>query len=85
MKAYVYKKYGPPEEVKSIEREIPSPKENELLIKVKAIGLNPLDYRIRRGSLRPFTNFNFPRQTASDFSGEVVEVASENSSFKTGD
>ena len=85
MKAYVYRKYGPPEEVKSIEREVPSPKKNELLIKVKAIGLNPLDYRIRRGSLSPFTNFNFPRQTASDFSGEVVEVGSEQSSFKIGD
>ena len=85
MKAYVYRKYGPPEEVKSIEREVPSPKKNELLIKVKAIGLNPLDYRIRRGSLSPFTNFNFPRQTASDFSGEVVELGSEQSSFKIGD
>lgn len=85
MKAYVYRKYGPPEEIKSIERDIPSPKKNELLIRVKAIGLNPLDYRIRRGSLKPFTNFNFPRQTASDFSGEVVEVGGENSSFKIGD
>ncbi|MBG08202.1 MAG: zinc-binding alcohol dehydrogenase [Halobacteriovoraceae bacterium] len=85
MKAYVYRKYGSPDEVKSIEREVPSPKKNELLIKVKAIGLNPLDYRIRRGSLRPFTNFNFPRQIASDFSGEVVEVGGENSSYNIGD
>ena len=85
MKAYVYKKYGPPEEIKCIEREIPSPKKNELLIKVKAIGLNPLDYRIRRGSLSPWTNLHFPRQIGSDFSGEVVEIGSRDSSFKIGD
>ena len=81
MKAIVYEKYGPPEVLKSIETQKPIPKSNELLIKVKAIALNPLDYRIRRGWIRPLTDFNFPRSIGSDFSGEVVEVGDKVSSF----
>ena len=85
MKAIVYEKYGPPEVLKSIETQKPIPKSNELLIKVKAIALNPLDYRIRRGWIRPLTDFNFPRLIGSDFSGEVVEIGEKVRSFQKGD
>ncbi|MEE2743669.1 MAG: NAD(P)-dependent alcohol dehydrogenase [Bdellovibrionota bacterium] len=85
MKAIIYEKYGPPEVLKTIETQKPIPNSNELLVKVRAIALNPLDYRIRRGWIRPLTDFNFPRLIGSDFSGEIVEVGEKVTSFNKGD
>jgi len=50
MKAVVYYKYGPPEVLKLEEVEKPVPQENEVLIKVKAASVNPLDWHSLRGT-----------------------------------
>ena len=50
MKAAVYTRYGPPEVVQITDVEKPIPKDNEVLIKVRAASLNPLDWHFMRGT-----------------------------------
>jgi NADPH:quinone reductase-like Zn-dependent oxidoreductase len=52
MKAAVYTNYGPPEVVRIVEVEKPVPEEDEVLIKVQAASVNPLDWRLMKGEPR---------------------------------
>lgn len=53
MKAVHCTKYGPPEVLKIIESKKPSPKEDEVLVRVHAASVNAYDVRIMRGSPAP--------------------------------
>ena len=52
MKALVYHDYGPPDVLKCEEVEKPSPRNDEVLIKICAAAVNPLDWRLMRGEPR---------------------------------
>ncbi|MCP4348107.1 MAG: NAD(P)-dependent alcohol dehydrogenase [Desulfobacterales bacterium] len=91
MKAIVYKKYGYSDVLKLKEVEKPSPKENEVLIKVRAASINswdwdmltgrPLEYRLFSGLLKPSKN----RILGCDISGRIEEVGSNIKQFHPGD
>ncbi len=49
MKAAVYTRYGPPDVVEVNDLEKPVPKDNEVLIRVRAASVNPLDWKLMRG------------------------------------
>ena len=49
MKAAVYRRYGPPEVIQIEDVERPVPKDNEVLIKVRAASVNPLDCGLMKG------------------------------------
>jgi NADPH:quinone reductase-like Zn-dependent oxidoreductase len=55
----------------------PEPKDDEVLVKVKASSVNPVDWKIRQGSLQIVTGWNFPKTLGSDFCG-VVEAVGKN-------
>ncbi|GLT28145.1 hypothetical protein SLA2020_030990 [Shorea laevis] len=46
--------------LKHVEVSIPTPKKNEVLLKVEATTLNPADWKIQKGMLRPLFPFKFP-------------------------
>ncbi len=95
MKAVVCPVYGPPEVLRLSEIDVPQPKPNELLIRVRATSVTVADVRIRgfnipasyRLPARFMLGFRRPRNPVLgvEFSGEVAAVGSNVTKFKTGD
>ncbi|RWR87134.1 chloroplast envelope quinone oxidoreductase [Cinnamomum micranthum f. kanehirae] len=86
MQALQYNSYGGgPADLKHVEVPIPSPKKDEVLVKVEATGLNPVDWKVQKGALRPFLPYKFPFVPATDVAGEVVGVGPGVEAFKIGD
>ena len=52
MRAAVYEKYGPPEVLRIKDVDIPSIKEDGVLVKIHASTVTPLDYRFRNGKTK---------------------------------
>lgn len=90
MKAIVYHSYGSPEVLQYQEIEKPAPKNDEVLIQVRAASLNPYDFHFLRGlpyPLRRRTGLGKPNDTrlGVDVAGEVESVGKKAVQFKTGD
>ncbi|WOL11506.1 quinone-oxidoreductase [Canna indica] len=86
MKAVQYEGYGDGVAgLKHVEVPIPSPKKDEILLKVEATSINPIDWKVQKGMLRPFLPPKFPFVPGVDISGEVIEVGQEVTCFKKGD
>ena len=91
MKAVIYRKYGSPDVIELQEVENPTPKDDEVLIKVHATTVNRTDTATLRA--KPFiigrllTGIFKPNKPISgtEFSGEIEAVGKEVSSFKVGD
>jgi NADPH:quinone reductase-like Zn-dependent oxidoreductase len=89
MKAIVYTKYGPPDVLELKEVETPAPGENEVLVKVHAVGVNASDWEVLRGKplyarvmglFKPGKNI-----LGSDIAGRVEAVGKNVRQFKPGD
>ncbi|XXG47012.1 hypothetical protein AAC387_Pa02g1725 [Persea americana] len=86
MQALQYDRYGGgAAALKHAEIPIPTPKKDEVLIKLEARSLNPIDWKIQEGFLRPFVPRKFPFVPAGDVAGEIVGVAPGVEAHKIGD
>ncbi|EPS61524.1 hypothetical protein M569_13272, partial [Genlisea aurea] len=86
MRAVQYDAYGGgPAGLKHVEVPVPVPGKDEVLIKMEAVSLNPFDWKIQKGSLRPLLPKKFPFIPVNDAAGEVVEVGSGVKNIKPGD
>ncbi|KAJ4814808.1 Oxidoreductase [Rhynchospora pubera] len=55
MQAFCYDKYGGgAASLKKVEIPVPAPKKGEILVKVEAVSINPVDWKIQNGVMRPF-------------------------------
>ncbi|TYH62249.1 hypothetical protein ES332_D07G107200v1 [Gossypium tomentosum] len=68
-----------------VEVPIPPPNKGEILLKLEATSLNPIDWKIQKGILRPLLPRKFPHIPASDVAGEVVQVGPGVTNYKVGD
>ncbi|KAK2379540.1 chloroplast envelope quinone oxidoreductase protein [Trifolium repens] len=87
MQAVQYSSYGGGASgLKHVEVPVPTPKSNEVLLKLEATSINPVDWKIQKGQLRDlFIPRKFPHIPCTDVAGEVVEVGSQVKDFKAGD
>ncbi|RKI00272.1 NADP-dependent oxidoreductase [Corallococcus sp. AB038B] len=85
MKAVVLKGYGDVD-VLAVQ-EMPEPKvgPGEVKVRVTAAGINPVDWKIRRGDMKGRMDLKFPTILGRDVAGEVVEVGTGVESFEPGD
>ena len=90
MKAIVYHHYGSPDVLKCEEIEKPAPGDNEVLIKVRAASVNPLDWHFMRGTpyfVRIMAGLRKPKVTrlGVDVAGQVEAAGRNVTQFKPGD
>jgi alcohol dehydrogenase len=85
MRAALIDKFGDNDLVRVAEVPRPTPTGNDLLVEVKAASINPVDFKIRSGKLKPLIPYRLPLVLGNDLSGVVVEVGPTVKKFKVGD
>ncbi len=85
MKAYYSTAYGGAEVSQYGDFPEPSAGNGQLLVEVKAVSLNPVDYKVKRGIAKFMSGSRFPRIFGSDFAGVVKSTGIGVTQFKPGD
>jgi NADPH:quinone reductase-like Zn-dependent oxidoreductase len=85
MLAYVLRRYGGPEGSSLMEVPAPRVQPHDILVDVRAAGLNPVDIGFRQGRLRPIYRLRLPLVLGSELAGEVVAVGDQVTRFSAGD
>jgi NADPH:quinone reductase-like Zn-dependent oxidoreductase len=85
MKAVVIHEYGGPEVLKYEDIARPAPSDDQLLIRVIAAGVNPVDGMIRSGMFDKEGKRAFPIILGGDVAGVVKKVGSKVTKFNAGD
>jgi NADPH:quinone reductase-like Zn-dependent oxidoreductase len=85
MKAIVVHKYGGPEVLKFEDYPDPVPGPGEVLVRVAAASVNPLDYKRRAGLTDNYYPIHFPGLIGVDMAGTVVKLGPEVEGFSVGD
>jgi NADPH:quinone reductase-like Zn-dependent oxidoreductase len=85
MKAVVVHQYGGPEVLKFEDYPDPVPGPGEVLVRVAASSVNPIDYKRRAGLTKDFYPMTFPGLIGVDMSGTVVKIGPGVEGFSAGD
>jgi len=92
MKAIRFYRYGPPEVLELADIEVPAVGDDEVLVRVRAASVNPLDWHFMRGSpylVRALAGLTRPRASATglgaDMAGSVEAVGKDVMGFRPGD
>jgi alcohol dehydrogenase len=85
MRAFVLTRYGGPEAMELREVPDPRPRAKEILVRVHAAGLNPVDYKTREGKLRVIRRYPLPVVAGNELAGIVESCGEGVSRFEPGD
>lgn len=85
MKAAVIHEYGSPDVFRIEEIDKPVIKNHEVLVRVHAASVNPVDWKQRKGRHKLILKVKFPAVVGYDIAGEIVECGAEVTEFHTGD
>ena len=85
MKAIVVHEYGGPEVLKYEEYPDPVPGPGEVLVRIAASSVNPIDYKRRAGLTKDFYPMTFPGLIGVDLAGTVTKLGSGVEGFAVGD
>lgn len=84
MKAAYYARFGGPELLNLGDLPVPEPGPDELLIRVRAAGVNPADWKLRAGRFKSAMPYAFPIIPGWDAAGEVVDFGEQVTGFHRG-
>jgi len=85
VKALTFKRYGKSPDIGFADVPRPTLGDDDLLVEVHAVGLNPIDNMIPTGMFKPVLKFQLPATMGSDLAGVVKEVGRRVTRFKPGD
>jgi len=84
-KVFRFTEYGGPNTQEFVELDQPQPGPSEILVRVKAAGVNPVDYKIRQGRLQSFGPRQLPSEFGSEVSGIIEQLGQDVEGFAVGD
>lgn len=85
MKAIAYQKFGNTGVLQTVEEAQPSIQSDQVLVKVKAVSINPMDWKIRKGEMKLMSGSKFPKHTGVDFAGVIENTGKAVKGLKKGD
>ncbi len=85
MKAVVIEQYGDENQLQMKEVPDPKPGPKQVVIKLKATSINPIDWKLREGHLKGMMDWEFPIIIGWDAAGVITEVGAEVTEWKIGD
>lgn len=85
MKAFIIERYGKANVVKMAEMPVPALGEEDVLVKIHAASINPLDFKIREGAFKLILPYRLPLILGNDMAGTVTQVGAKVTQFKPGD
>lgn len=85
MRAFVLTRYGGPETAELQDVPKPEPRRGELLVRIHAAGLNPVDFKTREGKLRVVQRYRLPAVMGNEFAGVVEACGVGITRFKPGE
>ncbi len=85
MKTITYKEFGGTGVLQATDEPMPAIQADQVLVNVKAVSINPLDWKIREGTMKLMSGSKFPKHTGTDFAGIVEAVGASVSNVKKGD
>ena len=85
MKAAVIDRYGSNDLVRLADVVVPTMGPTDLLVRVRAASVNPLDVKTRAGQVKVLLKYRFPLVLGSDLAGEVAAVGGQVTRFRKGD
>jgi NADPH:quinone reductase-like Zn-dependent oxidoreductase len=85
MKAFIIERYGKKEAGRLAEMPAPEVQADDVLVKIHAASINPLDSKIKSGEFKLILPYRLPLILGNDMAGTVVRVGAGVSSFKPGD
>src|SRR3954452_15744406 len=84
MKAVLLHEYGEADRLRYEDTDMPDYGDNEVLVRVKATSINPVDYKIRSGAAKARMPADFPAILGRDLAGEVVDSGRNGTGFPKG-
>lgn len=85
MKAVIINKFGPPEVLENVTIDKPVAKDNEVVIKIKFAGINPVDTKVRAGTSGMSKSLQLPAILGWDVSGVIETIGKSVAEFKVND
>lgn len=84
-RAAVFTEYGGPEVLHVIDREVGAPGAGQVRVRVRASGVNPMDYKIRSGTMPGMKPVSRPTPVGRDLAGVIEAVGADVTGFSVGD
>ncbi|MCO7177142.1 NADP-dependent oxidoreductase [Sporolactobacillus kofuensis] len=85
MKAIVINQYGGADQLHEADVPVPEPKEHQVVVKLAATSINPIDWKLREGYLKQLFDWEFPIILGWDVAGVIAKVGDNVSGWSEGD